>query len=708
MSARPFLVPFLALLAAWPHLAASAQSVFVTPNPCPLDQPLTIQGTGFAPYTPILLWWDRAKSTQDTPAGNMTGVHPVTDATGSFSVKVSSLQMAAWPVYAGDHVLSVAYYAPYYGLVGGDVPVTLLPRQGYQVPPPIPRAAGARVSSGVIAYLAYPADDASTALMVTDGATAALVGSTKLSGASLGQPAWSPDGTRIALSAVLDTVPHMNVYVLDGAGRVSQVTGYGGSPPKLTGGGNGSILGSFTMPKPDVPPPTGPTDDVFTPQRCHDILDNAVPPKAGWATLVGTGMVTIATGPEVQAGEEGRYSFRFDNVPEGDYWLHAWCSRQVCQVDSQVQPKPGGEPGETWVVQVYRITIATANISVPVHVTAGQVKNIGNAECVYSWEWAAGPTWADPRRILYTHVAAAYERGGSAAISEAWMADTAGGAPPVQLSSSLTGSKVSDLSASPATGRVVGYVEGCAGLAVADLANFSEGKVLTSMLASTIPTGQVYSDSSPAWSPNGGYIAFTRRNLLAPPPMPPFPDDLGSPRRVIQMLCATNQGNLWLKNVATDEEWQVTRFNVAGGEGVVGKPAWSPDGSQIAITYTKDNFETFNVIVINLADGVSFALTDDGRSGFPSWTGGARLADLPRNLAFDPKLVQLVPVVVPGDIDGDGKVTVRDAVSILRFALGLAQPDAAARKAADLNADGRLDVADATKALRVAIGLATA
>ena len=59
-----------------------------------------------------------------------------------------------------------------------------------------------------------------------------------------------------------------------------------------------------------------------------------------------------------------------------------------------------------------------------------------------------------------------------------------------------------------------------------------------------------------------------------------------------------------------------------------------------------------------------------------------------------------------GDIDGDGEVTVADALSALRAAVGLAQIGEEAFAAADVDADGAITVSDALRILRAAAGLA--
>jgi len=60
---------------------------------------------------------------------------------------------------------------------------------------------------------------------------------------------------------------------------------------------------------------------------------------------------------------------------------------------------------------------------------------------------------------------------------------------------------------------------------------------------------------------------------------------------------------------------------------------------------------------------------------------------------------------IPGDLTGDGKVTVPDATLALQVAVGKAQPTPSQLSAGDLNGNGRIDIADVTRILRKAVGL---
>ncbi|MBR5942255.1 MAG: dockerin type I repeat-containing protein, partial [Clostridia bacterium] len=60
---------------------------------------------------------------------------------------------------------------------------------------------------------------------------------------------------------------------------------------------------------------------------------------------------------------------------------------------------------------------------------------------------------------------------------------------------------------------------------------------------------------------------------------------------------------------------------------------------------------------------------------------------------------------VQGDLDGDGDVTVSDALAALRIAAKLREADSYALSAGDLDGDEAITVTDALAILRDALGL---
>ncbi|MGQ9524523.1 MAG: carboxypeptidase regulatory-like domain-containing protein [Armatimonadota bacterium] len=65
----------------------------------------------------------------------------------------------------------------------------------------------------------------------------------------------------------------------------------------------------------------------------------------------------------------------------------------------------------------------------------------------------------------------------------------------------------------------------------------------------------------------------------------------------------------------------------------------------------------------------------------------------------------LSPTAVPGDVSGDGRVSVPDATMALQIAVGKVSPTPQQLAAGDLNGNGKIDIADVTRILRKAVGM---
>ncbi|MGC8833635.1 MAG: dockerin type I domain-containing protein, partial [Armatimonadota bacterium] len=657
--------------------------------------------TGFPPITQILLWWDMVpRSLLDIPNIFLTQ-SIVTDASGSAQAKLDYIPLRVYPATAGDHVITAKFLIPFTGSFGlVQAPVRLLPRKGWISPPPLPQTASKSLSGGMLAYLNYTPDRKSTSLEITNGQSVVRVGTANVHPLVFSGLSWSPDGTKIAFSATLDTDPEGNVYVLDSTGRLYQVTSYGGAPPRITGKGIGSIEGGI-RPAP-TPQPSAQQAEEDT---CGELRFRLEPPKGITVTLVGTGMTTVALPDNPNLGLNATYRFRFNNIPEGEYWVHASYSTAVCQehtttkstVDSE------GNPRSTTVL-VRRQAGATGSIEFPAVVRAGEVTQLEPVECVLVWRIVDDPSWLDNQTLVYIAKGGVFERSGTA-IADIWLAKL--GAQPVQLSNTVKHGKITRVSASPVNGKLLWYADSIGGLAVGDTANLeATASPVTSFLAISSATGgRLYVvEDAPSWAPDGTHIAFIRRNALMLTPEL-YPSD---PTKLAMMPMIGTVGDVWVKNVATGEERQLTNFNLQAGEGAVGRPAWSPDRSQIAITYTKDALQSTDILIINVADGSSFNLTNNGTSMMPAWTGAVGLTALPQNIQIAPSRLletQTQPQVVRGDVNGDGKVTTADALILLRIAVGLQQPTQQQLTAGDVDQSGKIDVRDAVRVLRAAVGL---
>ena len=73
--------------------------------------------------------------------------------------------------------------------------------------------------------------------------------------------------------------------------------------------------------------------------------------------------------------------------------------------------------------------------------------------------------------------------------------------------------------------------------------------------------------------------------------------------------------------------------------------------------------------------------------------------------AMDVYTIYIEGSFTPGDMDGDGEITVGDSLVVLRGAMGLLQLSSAQQQAADLDGDGSVTMSDALIALRKAMNL---
>ena len=60
---------------------------------------------------------------------------------------------------------------------------------------------------------------------------------------------------------------------------------------------------------------------------------------------------------------------------------------------------------------------------------------------------------------------------------------------------------------------------------------------------------------------------------------------------------------------------------------------------------------------------------------------------------------------IKGDVNADGKITAKDARTILRIAVRLEQPDEVTKEAADIDSDGKVTSKEARLVLRFAAKL---
>ena len=64
-------------------------------------------------------------------------------------------------------------------------------------------------------------------------------------------------------------------------------------------------------------------------------------------------------------------------------------------------------------------------------------------------------------------------------------------------------------------------------------------------------------------------------------------------------------------------------------------------------------------------------------------------------------------IVVTGDVNGDGRITITDVVKLQNYAANAGDLDEAAMMAGDLNGDGRITITDVVQAAQVTVGQRT-
>ncbi len=134
-------------------------------------------------------------------------------------------------------------------------------------------------------------------------------------------------------------------------------------------------------------------------------------------------------------------------------------------------------------------------------------------------------------------------------------------------------------------------------------------------------------------------------------------------------------------------------------------------GGRLMLSYNNDTYQYANLITVAgvtrmVIEGES-ASREVSVSGFDSHCGGVKTVVIVYE-GFEAVFEVTVngsAAVIKGDTDGDGEITVADALSALRVAAKLAEPTPELIACCDTDGDGEITVADALAILRVAAKL---
>lgn len=131
------------------------------------------------------------------------------------------------------------------------------------------------------------------------------------------------------------------------------------------------------------------------------------------------------------------------------------------------------------------------------------------------------------------------------------------------------------------------------------------------------------------------------------------------------------------------------------------------DGNTIPITYLKGEVIDLSGIRVRLVySDDTFEYINDYKMSSPDYkTMGSQNISVEYMEFSEVFTIHISPYYSKGDVNGDGKVTARDARTILRASVGLTTLGGQLLFAGDTTRDGRISAADARLALRASVGL---
>ncbi|MBQ9557717.1 MAG: tyrosine-protein phosphatase [Clostridia bacterium] len=156
----------------------------------------------------------------------------------------------------------------------------------------------------------------------------------------------------------------------------------------------------------------------------------------------------------------------------------------------------------------------------------------------------------------------------------------------------------------------------------------------------------------------------------------------------------------------TDSEMDAIRSNLLERVADVASVELTPPTKTSYVADREELDLTGGCLTVTYSDGDSevVGLTADMVSGFDNSVIGPQTLTV--NYGGFTATFDIEIVILSGDVDGDGEVTVADALAALRASVGLSELEGAAFITADADADGEITVSDALRILRIAAKLA--
>ncbi len=206
-------------------------------------------------------------------------------------------------------------------------------------------------------------------------------------------------------------------------------------------------------------------------------------------------------------------------------------------------------------------------------------------------------------------------------------------------------------------------------------------------------------------------ISFVDLDAPVEPDVPSEPDEPSKPQQPTTSFTVKEEGDGVTIIGYTGEETNVVIPQIINGKAVVGIAGGAFKGMvtltsvtipDSVVTIAEDAFEGCNESLKLLGGEGSVAQTFAKNNGFDFQVVGESAPDIPETPSDVPETP--TDVISAGDLTGDQKVNAKDALEVLKAAVGKVQLTDEQKAAADVNTDGNINAKDALEILKHAVG----